>query len=73
MGREPSIRTVARTAVVTTWLVVLAVAGRPAWAGVLLGVVLVLVWAAPYLLVTNRRPRKSPAVAGPARDQGTTS
>jgi hypothetical protein len=67
MGREPLVRTVGRTAVVASWLLVLAVAGRPAWAGVLLGAVLVLVWAAPYL-VTDRHPRKHPA-AGPG--QGT--
>jgi hypothetical protein len=56
MGSEPLVRTLGRTAVVGAWLVVLAVAGRPVWAAVLLGVVLVLVWAAPYVLETNRRP-----------------
>ena len=55
MGREPSIRTVGRTAVVAVWLLALAVAGRPVWAGLLLGAVLLLVWASPYLLATNRR------------------
>jgi hypothetical protein len=55
MDSKPSIRTVGRTAVVATWLLVLAVAGRPVWAGVLLGVALVLVWASPYLLASNRR------------------
>jgi hypothetical protein len=54
--REPSIRTVGRTAVVAIWLLVLAVAGRPVWAGVLLAAVLLLVWASPYLLASNRHP-----------------
>jgi len=71
MGREPSTRTVGRTAVVAIWLLALALAGRPVWAGVLLGAVLVLVWASPYLLVINRRPRKRPAMAGPGPGQGT--
>jgi len=69
MSREPSIRTVGRTAVVAVWLLVLALAGRPVWAGVLLGAVLVLVWASPYLLATNRRPAESPVVARPQQGQ----
>ena len=63
MDPQPSIRTVARTAVVATWLFVLALAGRPVWAAVLLGAVLVLVWASPYLLAApgdRRRPRAWP-------------
>jgi hypothetical protein len=51
----PSVRTVGRTVVIATWLLVLAVAGRPVGGAVLLGVALVLVWASPYLLATNRR------------------
>jgi hypothetical protein len=31
----------------------------------------VLVWASPYLLVINRRPRKRPAMAGPGPGQAT--
>jgi hypothetical protein len=55
--RDPHVtRTIGRTAVVAGWLMALAVAGDPAWLAVLLGAVLVLVWASPYLLVTNRRP-----------------
>ena len=69
MGAEPSIRTIGRTVVLATWLLVVAVAGRPVWAGVLLGVALLLVWASPYLLVENRRPRKSPVVAHPGPGQ----
>jgi hypothetical protein len=56
MYASPSTRTVGRTVVLATWLLVLAVAGRPVWGALLLGVALVLVWASPYLLVTNRRP-----------------
>jgi hypothetical protein len=56
MRSHPSTATVGRTVVLGTWLVVLAVAGRPAWRAVLLGVALVLVWASPYLLATNRLP-----------------
>ena len=49
--------TVGRTAVIGGWLLVLAVAGEPAWLAACSGRVLVLVWASPYLLVTNpRRP-----------------
>jgi hypothetical protein len=63
---EPSVRIVGRTVVLGGWLVALAVAGRPAWAAVLLGVALVLVWASPYLLATNRRsPARRPAPARP--------
>ena len=68
MDPKPSIRTVGRTAVVAAWLFALALAGRPVWAAVLLGTVLVLVWASPYLLVSNRRPAQSPSVA--QREQG---
>ena len=63
MGPEPSVRTVGRTAVVATWLLVLAVFGRPGWAAVLLGVALVLVWASPYLLAANRRRPVRPVVS----------
>jgi hypothetical protein len=76
MGPEPSIRTVGRTVVVGSWLLALAVAGRPASAAVVLGLLLVLVWASPYLLITNRRaplprvgarpPVVEPREAGPA-------
>jgi hypothetical protein len=69
MGREPSIRTVSRTAVVAPWLLVLALAGRPVWAGVLLGTVLVLVWAAPLVLATNRRPAESRVAREPRQGQ----
>ena len=64
---EPSVRTVGRTVILGGWLVALAVAGRPAWAAVLLGVALVLVWASPYVLATNRRfPARWPAPRRPA-------
>jgi hypothetical protein len=70
---EPSVRIVGRTVVLGGWLVALSVAGRPAWAAVLLGVALVLVWASPYLLATNRRrpasarPLVERSEAGPGR------
>jgi hypothetical protein len=63
MGHEPSVRTVGRTAVLVTWLLVLGVAGRPVWAVLLLGAALLLVWASPYLLVSNRRPVENRVVA----------
>ena len=72
MEPAPSTRTVGRTAFVAVWLLALAFAGRPIWAALLLGVVLVLVWASPYLLATNRRPpsrrlaQVTPRRAGPA-------
>jgi hypothetical protein len=54
--RDPhSTRTIGRTVVVAAWLLVLAVAGEPDWFAALLAVALVLVWASPYLLATNRR------------------
>jgi hypothetical protein len=48
-------RTVARTVVVGGWIVVLAVAGRPVWLALLMGLVLVGVWAAPLLSSTTRQ------------------
>jgi hypothetical protein len=49
------VRTVARTAVVGSWVLLVAVVGRPIWLAVLLGLVLVGVWASPFLSATNRR------------------
>jgi hypothetical protein len=49
------VRTIGRTAVVGSWVVVLAVAGRPAWLALLLGLVLVGVWVSPMLSSTNRQ------------------
>jgi hypothetical protein len=69
MGREPSVRTAGRTAVVATWLLVLGVAGRPLWAVLLLGSALLLVWASPYLLVSNRRPARDRVAAQPRPGQ----
>jgi hypothetical protein len=71
MRHAPATRTIGRTAVVAAWLVALAVAGRPVVLAVLLGLVLVLVWASPYLLVANRhpttRPARAPAVSPPSQ------
>lgn len=74
MRHPHATRTVGRTVVVATWLVVLAVAGEPVWLAVLLGGALVLVWASPFLLAVNRhpalraptRPGAAPGHAGPA-------
>ena len=67
------VRTAGRTAVVSTWLAVLAVAGRPVWLAVLLGLVLVGVWVSPLLSATTRRAvvptpdlAVDPREAGPA-------
>ena len=57
-------RTVGRTAVLGTWLAILVVAAESAWLAVVLGVALTLVWAAPFLLVSNRPPR-APRPAAP--------
>ncbi|MGY1808697.1 hypothetical protein ACI8AF_15120 [Blastococcus sp. SYSU D00669] len=56
MGHPLTTRVVARTVVVGGYVLVLAVAGRPGWLAALLGLLLVGVWAAPFLLATNRRP-----------------
>jgi hypothetical protein len=63
-------RTVGRTVVVAVWLLALAVAAEPAWLAVPLGLALVLVWASPYLLVTNRRAAARRPVGRPAVEPG---
>ncbi|WP_448625974.1 hypothetical protein [Geodermatophilus sp. URMC 64] len=70
MGHPLTTRTLARTVVIGAFVVALAVAGRPGWLATLLGVLLVGVWAAPYLLVSNRR-RPVRVVAEP-REAGPT-
>ena len=55
MERPVSTSTIGRTVVVAGYVVALALAGRPAWLAVLLGVVLVLVWVAPLVLAPPRR------------------
>ena len=54
MSHPRSTRTVGRTVVVGIWLATLVVAAESVWLAVLVGVALTLVWAAPFLLVTNR-------------------
>jgi hypothetical protein len=73
MASPIPVRAAGRTAVVSTWLAVLAVAGRPVWLAVLLGLVLVGVWVSPLLSATNRRAvvptpdlAVDPREAGPA-------
>jgi len=70
MEPAPSTRTVGRTVVVAGWLLALAVAGRPTWAALLLGLALVLVWASPYLLATNRRSPSHRVLAPRAVEPG---
>jgi len=73
MASPPTARAVGRTAVVGSWLVVLAVAGRPVWLAVALGLVLVGVWASPLLTATTRRavlPAQRPHLAVEPREAG---
>jgi hypothetical protein len=54
--RQPvSTSTVGRTVVVGGYLVAVVVVGEPVWLVLLLGVLLVGVWAAPFLLAPPRR------------------
>jgi hypothetical protein len=74
MASPITVRVAGRTAVVSTWLAVLAVAGRPVWLAVLLGLVLVGVWAAPLLSATTRRallPAEGPELAVEPREAGS--
>ena len=73
MASPIPVRAAGRTAVFSTWLAVLAVAGRPVWLAVLLGLVLVGVWVSPLLSATNWRAvvptpdlAVDPREAGPA-------
>jgi hypothetical protein len=54
MGHAGSGPMIGRSVVVAAYLVALAVAGRPVWLAVLLGVALVLVWVAPLVLDPSR-------------------
>jgi hypothetical protein len=54
--RDPlATRLAARSVVVTAYVVVLAVAGSPGWLAGLLSLALVAVWAAPFVLASNRQ------------------
>ena len=55
MRHEWSNATIGRTVVVGGYLVAVVVAGRPVWLAVFLGLLLVGVWAVPFLLVPPRR------------------
>lgn len=69
MDRSMSVRTTGRTVVVGGYLVAVAIAGRPVWLAVLLGMTLGLVWAAPIVLAprgTARPPSGRPS--GPHPD-----
>jgi hypothetical protein len=63
MGHPVTTRAIGRTVVVGLYLAALALAGRPIWLAVLLGVALTLVWAAPLLLAP---PRSRPSAAAPS-------
>ncbi len=63
--RAPSTAQLGRTAFTLAYLVALAASGAPGLTAVLLGGVLVAVWAAP-LLLWERRGGHSRAAAGPA-------
>ena len=64
MGHPVSIPTISRTVVVGAYAVALAVAGEPIWLAVVLGICLVLVWAAPLVVGPRHRggvvPRSGP-------------
>jgi hypothetical protein len=55
MGDKWSTATIGRTVVVGGYLVAVVMVGRPVWLVLLLGVLLVGVWAAPSLLAPPRR------------------
>jgi|tagenome__1003787_1003787.scaffolds.fasta_scaffold19588932_1 hypothetical protein len=74
MASPIPVRAAGRTAVVSTWLAVLVVAGRPVWLAVLVGLVLVGIWASPLLSATTRRavlPAQAPAPAVEPREAGS--
>ena len=62
MEHPLSPRTIGRTAVVAGFLVALAVAGRPIPLAVLMGLLLVGVWAAPLVLAPARHRAAAPIV-----------
>ena len=66
MRHPVSAATIGRTVVVGAYLVALAVAGDPVWLAVLLGVGLVLVWAAPFLAPRPPAPPGAPGEPGRA-------
>lgn len=61
MDRKLSTATIGRTVVVGGYLLALVLVGRPVWLALLLGVVLVGVWAAPVVLAPPRRHRPTGA------------
>jgi len=74
MGQPGSGAMIGRGVVVGAYLLALAVAGRPVWLALLLGVALLLVWVAPQLvdparhsaavLDRRRRPPRRPGLTG---------
>lgn len=65
--RAPTTAALGRTLAVAGYLVVLAVAGRPAWLAVLLGLALVVVWVLPAAL--RDRPGRSRTVPSRGPDR----
>lgn len=72
MARPVSVATIGRTVVVGGYLVAVAIAGRPVWLAVFLGICLVLVWGAPLVLAPPRHPSPpgSAFLAAGPRDAG---
>lgn len=62
LRRDPPAAVVSRTLVVGSYLVALAIAGRPGWLAALVAACLVAVWAAPLAL----SPRDAHLAARPA-------
>ena len=63
MRHPHATRVAGRTVVLGVWLLALAVAGEPIGLSVLLGVVLVLVWASPYVLASTRESAGRPVLS----------
>jgi hypothetical protein len=59
MGHPSSTATIGRTVVVGAYLVALVLVGRSVWLALLLGALLVGVWAAPIALAPPRRQRQT--------------
>jgi hypothetical protein len=68
--RAPSTAQIGRTAFTLAYLVALAVSGAPVLAAVMLGVMLIAVWAAPLVLWERAARRHPQATVTPAAQRG---